>query len=175
MREIHVFGSFARGKDQPGDLDLMMVHEELTREQIETTARAIEGYGTSLEQQMNGRLKSNRENVDIVYGPSLEAIISRMRVKPSIFERIWSKDDHHWMEKLVKVQSISSEERIGILERDLEHLREYTRRLENNLAAYERAVKTKLAGPELTQFQLERIAAMEEIKKSKNIELFVLL
>lgn len=61
VKEIYVFGSLIRGKKEPGDLDLVMIQEELTPEQLELTVRAVEGYGTSLEQQMNGRLKSNRE------------------------------------------------------------------------------------------------------------------
>ncbi len=174
VKEIYIFGSFSRDKEEPGDLDLMMVHEDLTPEQLELTVRAIEGHGTSLEQQMNGRLKSNRENVDIVYGPNLEGAMSRMRVEPYV-EKIWSKDDHNWREKLVYLQSRPAEERVRILEGDLERLREYTRNLENNMAAYERAVRARLTSPTLTQFQNERIAAMEEDKKRKNIELFVLL
>jgi len=82
VKEIYVFGSLIRGKRRPGDLDLVMIHEELTSDQLELTVRAVEGYGTSLEQRMDGRLKSNRENIDIVYGASLEAAMSRMRVKP---------------------------------------------------------------------------------------------
>jgi predicted nucleotidyltransferase len=175
VKEILVFGSFIRGKELPGDLDIIMVHEDLTPEQLELTVKAIEGHGTSLERQMNGRLKSNSETVDIIYGPNLEVAMSRMRVKSTIVESVWSKDDHNWKQKLAKVQSRSPEETLRILERDLERLREYTRSLENNMAAYERAVKARLIGPDLTQFQKERIAAMEEVKKRKNIELFVLL
>jgi predicted nucleotidyltransferase len=174
VNEIYVFGSFVRGKQQPSDLDLVMIHEELTPEQLEFTVRAVEGYGTSLEQQMNGRLKSNRENVDIIYGASLEAAMSRMRVKPTV-EKIWSKDDHDWGEKLARLQSRPPEEIIRLLERELGGLREYTCTLEDNMAAYERAVKSRLTGSDLTQFQNARIAAMEEVKKHKNIELFVLL
>lgn len=174
VKEIYVFGSFIRGKQQPGDLDLVIIHQELTPEQTELTVRAVEGYGTSLEQQMNARLKSNRESVDIIYGASLEGAMSRMRVKPSA-EKIWSKDDHDWREKLARLQARPTEEIVRILESELEALRQYTRTLENNMAAYERAVKAILTGPDLTQFQNTRIAAMEEVKKRKNIELFVLL
>ena len=134
VKEIYVFGSLIRGKQRPSDLDLVMIHEELTSEQLELTVRAVEGYGTSLEQRMNGRLKSNRENVDIVYGASLEAVMSRMRVKPST-ERIWSKDDHDWRKKLTGLQSRPTEEIIKILERELGVLREYTRNLENNMGS----------------------------------------
>jgi predicted nucleotidyltransferase len=176
IKEIHVFGSFARGKESPGDLDLMMVHEQLTDEQTEQTVRAIQGYATSLEQQMNGRLKSNRENIDIAYGASLEEITSRMRVKPSLVVKLWSKDDHNWSEKLIESQSNPPDEKVAILEKELEHLREYTRRLEHNLVACERGVaNARLGGPDLTRVQQARIAAMEELRKTNKMELFILL
>ena len=152
-----------------------MVHSELSPKQAELTARAIEGHGTSLDQQMNGRLKSNSENIDVVYGTSLEAVIHLLKVKPSTIEKIWSNDDRDWQEKLRRIQSRSPEEIIGILERELENLREYTRRLQYNLIAYQRVVMPKLSGPELTKFQLEIAARVDEIKKNKNFEPFVLL
>ena len=152
-----------------------MVHNELDPKQAELTARSIEGHGTSLDQQMNGRLKSNSENIDLVYGTSLEAVIHLLKVKPSTIEKIWSKDDRDWREKLRRIQSRSPEERIGILERELEGLREYTRRLQYNLIAYQRVVMPRLSGPELTKFHLELAARVEEIKKNKNFEPFVLL
>jgi predicted nucleotidyltransferase len=175
IKEVYIFGSFVRGKEEPGDLDLIMVHSELGPKQAELTARAIEGHGTSLDQQMNGRLKSNSENIDVVYGTSLEAVIHLLKVKPSTIEKIWSKDDRDWREKLRRIQSRSPEERIGILERELESLREYTRRLQYNLIAYQRVVMPKLSGPELTKFHLELVARVEEVKKNKNFEPFVLL
>ncbi len=152
IKEVYTFGSFVRGKEEPGDLDLIMVHSELSPKQAELTARAIEGHGTSLDQQMNGRLKSNSENIDVVYGTSLEA-----------------------REKLRRIQSRSPEEVIGILERELENLREYTRRLQYNLIAYQRVVVPKLSGPELTKFHLEIVARVDEVKKNKNFEPFILL
>jgi len=155
IKEVYIFGSFVRGKEEPRDLDLIMVHNELDPKQAELTARSIEGHGTSLDQQMNGRLKSNSENIDLVYGTSLEAVIHLLKVKPSTIEKIWSKDDRDWREKLRRIQSRSPEERIGILERELEGLREYTRRLQYNLIAYQRVVMPRLSGPELTKFHLE--------------------
>jgi len=175
IKEVYIFGSFVRGKEEPRDLDLIMVHNELDPKQAELTARSIEGHGTSLDQQMNGRLKSNSENIDLVYGTSLEAVIHLLKVKPSTIEKIWSKDDRDWREKLRRIQSRSPEERIGILERELEGLREYTRRLQYNLIAYQRVVMPRLSGPELTKFHLELAARVEEIKKNKNFEPFVLL
>ena len=175
IKEVYTFGSFVRGKEEPGDLDLIMVHSELSPKQAELTSRAIEGHGTSLDQQMNGRLKSNSENIDVVYGTSLEAVIHLLKVKPSTIEKIWSNDDRDWQEKLRRIQSRSPEEIIGILERELENLREYTRRLQYNLIAYQRIVVPKLSGPELTKFHLEIAARVDEIKKNKNFEPFVLL
>jgi len=104
----------------------------------------------------------------------LEGAMSRMKVMPSI-EKIWSKDDHNWSEKLATLQARPAEEIVRTLERELEGLREFTRTLEYNMAAYERAVKARLTDPDLTQFQNARIAAMEEVKKRENIELFLLL
>ena len=175
IKEVYIFGSFVRGKEEPRDLDLIMVHNELDPKQAELTARSIEGHGTSLDQQMNGRLKSNSENIDLVYGTSLEAVIHLLKVKPSTIEKIWSKDDRDWREKLRRTQSKSPEERIGILERELESLREHTQRLQYNLIAYQRVVMPRLSGPELTKFHLELAARVEEIKKNKNFEPFVLL
>jgi len=175
IKEVYTFRSFVRGKEEPGDLDLIMVHGELSPKQAELTARAIEGHGTSLDQQMNGRLKSNSENIDVVYGTSLEAVIHLLKVKPSTIEKIWSNDDRDWREKLRRIQSRSPEEVIGILERELENLREYTRRLQYNLIAYQRVVVPKLSGPELTKFHLEIVARVDEVKKNKNFEPFILL
>src|SRR6266700_7868621 len=103
VKEIHVFGSFARGKEDPGDLDLILIHETLTRDQEEQEMKAIEGLGTSLEQKMNNRLKSNRESVDIAYGATLEQVITRFSIKPKIIVKLWSKDDHQWQVKLAQI------------------------------------------------------------------------
>jgi predicted nucleotidyltransferase len=175
IKEVYIFGSFVRGKEEPDDLDLIMVHNELSPKQAELTAGAIEDHGTYLDKQMNGRLKSNSENIDVVYGTSLEAVIQLLKVKPSTIEKIWSKDDRDWREKLRRIQSRSPEEIIRTLERELENLREYTRRLQYNLIAYQRVVMPRLSGPDLTKFHLEIVARVEEIKKNKNFEPFILL
>lgn len=100
IKEVYLFGSFLKGKREPDDVDIILVHEKLSLEQAEENIQAIKGYGTTFEQKMNRRLKANAEKMDIVYFTNIEYA---KQVYPRIFEkylRIWSTEDKNWKEKL---------------------------------------------------------------------------
>jgi hypothetical protein len=124
IKELHIFGSFLLGKENPDDLDLFLIHEEPFEEKLDLYLRGI------LNQRMNGILKGNREGIDIIYNLSLDAAIKHMKVRPSLVVKIWSKDDHEWKDKLSKALSMTPSEKIPILWKEIENLREYIRKLE---------------------------------------------
>jgi predicted nucleotidyltransferase len=175
VKEVYAFGSFARGKESPGDLDLIVVHQPWTEEQINDMVRGQEGP----DQQMNARLKSNRESVDLVYGESLEAAVSLMPVKPSFILKLWSIDDHDWRGKASQVRLRDPVERIGILEDELASQRVYIRKLEDNVQAWQKALsdvneRYQEFSPFFTEVMKEREAAIKLIR-SQNRKALVLL
>src|SRR5258707_2832020 len=44
IREIHVFGSFARGAIEPNDLDLIVIHDRPSREVLAPLLQAVKSY-----------------------------------------------------------------------------------------------------------------------------------
>jgi hypothetical protein len=93
-KEIYVFGS-TLWKDEPEDLDFILIHEPLTEEERQRDLSALFGYGTFLFQQMNRRLKrSNAERIKIIYGTSLEKVLS---THPIGYCRLyWSRAKPGW-------------------------------------------------------------------------------
>lgn len=80
IKEIHVFGS-TLWKDEPEDLDLILIHERQTEQEFQRVMSALRGYDTFPFQKMNRRLKrSNAERIKIFYGESLEHIVLRYRI-----------------------------------------------------------------------------------------------
>lgn len=93
-KEIYVFGS-TLWKDNPKDLDLILIHEALTEEEAQREVQVLFGYGTFLFQQMNRRLKrSNAERIKILYGTSLENVLSSHPI--GYFRLYWSKAKPGW-------------------------------------------------------------------------------
>jgi len=93
-KEIYVFGS-TLWKDELEDLDLILIHEPPTGEEIQITVKALFGYGTLLCQKMNRRLKrSNTERIQIIYGTSLEDVLSTHPI--GYCQLYWSRAKGGW-------------------------------------------------------------------------------
>jgi len=170
VREVYVFGSFVLGKDEPEDLDLIMVHGELTTEQWNQIARGE----PSPDQELDRRLKSNSQNVEIVYGPSIDAIYSRWGWKPSRAVKIWSKGDRNWKEKLAAAEPRSLEERNEILEKEIQSLRQRIRALDENILAWQKALaevneEYREFSPYFTRIHKTRLSLLELIRKERRV------
>jgi len=93
-KELYVFGS-TLWKDNPEDLDLILIHEKLSKEAAQSMISALMGYGTLPTQKMNSQLKrSNAERIKILYGNSLEDVLS---ISPIGYYRLyWSRNRPEW-------------------------------------------------------------------------------
>jgi hypothetical protein len=128
VRELYVFGSFARGALSPSDLDLIVIHDPAV-ELLDGLKKAlIEKYGgcftswprgqwpeRKFESMMRGVMRRPGEKMDILLGTSMtkvaemgENIANAHRVL------IWSESDRNWR---LKLDSIKLDPKAGRHER----------------------------------------------------------
>lgn len=93
-KELFVFGS-TLWKDNPEDLDLILIHDKLSKEASQSMISALMGSGTLPTQKMNRRLKrSNAERIKILYGYSLKDVLS---ISPIGYYRLyWDRNRPEW-------------------------------------------------------------------------------
>jgi len=149
-KEIYVFGS-ALWKDNPKDLDLIIIHEEPTDEEGQREVHVLFGYGTFLSQQMNRRLKrSNAERIKIIYGVSLESVLSR---QPIGYCRLhWNKAKPGWRGSL-ELDKKELREVILKLRKTIEDLTEA--RMKFQLTLYEIMARRRIGREELRKIEDE--------------------
>jgi hypothetical protein len=112
-KELHVFGSYARGALEPGDLDLILIHDPPAKDLMERLeAEIVEKYGNDrfywpswprqrFEARMRGAIRKPGEKMDILLGTSLEeALQYRSAVAKSHRVLLWSTSDRDWVAKL---------------------------------------------------------------------------
>ncbi len=167
IREVHIYGSYARGDMNPGDLDLVLVHEKLTPEQDKIALDNVFGHGTSLEQKMNGRIKSARENIDVLYGASFETATSQI-FGMGVHFKIWSKEDRDWRAKIAQLESLVPEERARILDQEIENLRRSITHLQENILAFQRA-RLDLDSEAFRRFEEARSREIDTVRKEKMV------
>jgi hypothetical protein len=160
--EIYVFGSYAHGSKNPGDLDLIIVHEKLTRAQEQAQMEALEGHGTTLEQKMRSRLKGKAEKIDILLGESLGAATQRQSLGYHL--KVWSKTDRNWLQKIEKLQALKPEDRVVILEEEAKNLRHSVRVLRENILAFQIARNATLQGGLYHRFEEARSKAVDRVR-----------
>lgn len=128
-RELYVFGSYARGAEEPGDLDLLLVYDlpssyEADVERYCKTYRdlAVRGKHPRDEYKSEFRRKFSRSRIDItldeVGGYYLKAIRERSdgcKIPLDELVLLWSRDDQDW---LPKVNSIKVNPEAGRAPRD---------------------------------------------------------
>lgn len=111
IREVFVFGSYAEGALNPGDIDLVIVHDPVTdelRERLEHEAKSKrlnhidELYYPVVRYQamIKKPLRRPGESVDILLDTSFEGILSQYStLADSRFVLLWSRDDRNWEQK----------------------------------------------------------------------------
>jgi predicted nucleotidyltransferase len=127
---FYIFGSYARGALNPGDLDVMVVHEPPSPELIERLTAAVEAkYGKNImywprsawpqrkfETAMNALIRKPGEKIDILLGTSLEKINGMgNNIADSVRVLIWSESDRDWR---AKIDSIKPDPTAGRQERE---------------------------------------------------------
>ena len=116
IREVYVFGSYARGALEPNDIDLVVVHDHMPgdlRSQLEQRARKV---ARDFMQQLfypdvrfkgmiTRALRKPGEAVDMLLGNSLEAIIrTHSPVKKSARMLLWSTKNRNWQAALASIR-----------------------------------------------------------------------
>ena len=110
VREFYVFGSYARGALEPGDLDVVVVHDRPPKSYEESLAHLFRGKGT-IEQifksaarfrgDMGRALRKPGEKVDILLVNRLDEILGpKSKLKREELVLLWSVDDPDYRSKL---------------------------------------------------------------------------
>jgi hypothetical protein len=115
IREIHVFGSFARGALEPNDLDLIVVHDEPGEEILAPWMQAVKSYSyDDLDQSLKayGRFQAamrkvfrrGGERMDIKLAESLDSAASQLVDVPrGEIRLVWSETDRDWQAHLAGI------------------------------------------------------------------------
>jgi predicted nucleotidyltransferase len=128
VRELHVFGSYARGAFDPGDLDLILIHDPAPELLIRLEAELSKKYGDNFmywprgqcperkfESMMRRVMRRPGEKMDIVLSTSMDKV-AEMGENLANAHRImiWSDSDRNWRSKL---DSITPDPKAGRHER----------------------------------------------------------
>jgi hypothetical protein len=107
VKEVYLFGSFIKGKDDPKDIDIVLIYDsEETTKKYETIGRKGDKRWRMWElrrspSRLRGRLKENAERtVDLTICPSVEEFQRDLTRKLDVCLRIWSVDDRDWRSNL---------------------------------------------------------------------------
>lgn len=119
VKECHVFGSYARGALQPGDLDLILIHDPAPPELLEgLTEEIVRKYGKDrmhwprgiwperkFENMMRGVVRKPGEKMDILLGTSMQQVLDMgdniAKAHPVM---IWSESDRDWKRNLASIK-----------------------------------------------------------------------
>lgn len=112
VREVYVFGSYARGALEPGDLDLLVVHDRATPEYEAAAIKHFTDRGLSdigaicksvdkFRADMSRVFRTPGERVQILLTSELSYVVgAESRIKESDLVLLWSQSDRDWQEKL---------------------------------------------------------------------------
>lgn len=119
VKELHVFGSYARGALDPGDLDLMVVHDPPSPDLLNLLRQKIvEKYGEQVyrwpggvspewrfESSMRAAMRKPGEKMDILLGTSMEQIAAMGRnIATAHRVLLWTESDRDWKAKLTAIK-----------------------------------------------------------------------
>lgn len=106
IREVYLFGSFLTEKDDPTDLDLLLLYDpDLTAEKYtvedERGTHWKMGELARSPSRLRGRLKRNSErSVDLSICPSLEAFQRDLEHEMTLYLCLWTREERDWRDKL---------------------------------------------------------------------------
>lgn len=119
IKELHVFGSYARGALNPGDLDLILIHYPAPPEVMEEIKRSItQKYGhhsitwlpvtwpdRKFETIMRRVMRRPGEKMDIILGTTLkEALRYHQTIAASKIISLWSEQNPNWQQRLSAIK-----------------------------------------------------------------------
>lgn len=112
VREVYVFGSYARGALEPGDLDLLVLHDRASPEyelavynhfkerglsDLEAICRTLSKFRA----EMSRPFRKPGERVQVLLTSELHDLVgTASRIKESDLVLLWSQKDRNWQEKL---------------------------------------------------------------------------
>lgn len=112
---VWVFGSYARGALEPGDIDLIVVHEQMSEALRNTlTAEAEIRHPGSFRNwyypdvryrsMIIKPLRKPGEEVDLLLGGTIEQVLSRYRVaKHGVLVQLWTPKHRNWQRALASI------------------------------------------------------------------------
>jgi predicted nucleotidyltransferase len=115
IKELYVFGSYARGAIEPGDLDIVVVYEDpgpdyWKKERTKAKYADLSVYQAAIKtwQEFRSRLadslRGRGEHIDLVLASSLEDVTAgNQAIQPGDLVLIWSAEDRDWREKLERL------------------------------------------------------------------------
>jgi len=111
-REIHAHGSLVQGKDDPEDLDLIMVVESLNKHQVQLSERC-RMQGTGMGTEMDRLLKKRGERVDILYSSQpldefLQTLAGYADGTPETF-CVWRRQDKDYGPRVAELRRAISQ------------------------------------------------------------------
>lgn len=126
VRELYVFGSYARGALQPNDLDIVVIHDEPSAMLLESFQKKADSHARSyldslyggisrFEAQLRKALRRPGERIDILSGSNLHQACSSRTVPQDELRLVWSHQDRDWQSKL---DSIPLDSQAGTAPRD---------------------------------------------------------
>ncbi len=114
IREIHCFGSFARGALEPNDLDLIVIHDPPSPETLAPLLKAVKSYSFAEWDQrfkaycrflaaMKKVFRRGSERMDVKMETSLEAALQGMVIPAKEVRLLWSEADRDWEGKVAAI------------------------------------------------------------------------
>jgi predicted nucleotidyltransferase len=114
VRELYVFGSYARGAPECKDLDLVVIHEPPSKKTMDALKKKSDAKARSFferlvgpqrrfEAQMRRTVQRPGEDMDILLGPDLATALNARSVKETELHLIWSAKDRDWQRKLREI------------------------------------------------------------------------
>lgn len=104
VRELYVFGSYARGALEPGDLDVVVVHDGPGPAYFEAIAHNLDAMMRAsrlFESELRGALRKKGEKVEIILVRKVEEILgSTSKIKREDLVLLWSESDDDYRPKL---------------------------------------------------------------------------
>ncbi len=107
IKEVYLFGSFLKGKEDPKDIDIVLIYDsDKTAKMYETIGRKGDPHWRMGElrrapSRLRGRLKENAERtLDFTICPSLEEFKRDLPKELDCCLRIWSEEARDWRSRL---------------------------------------------------------------------------
>jgi len=115
VREIHVFGSFARGVLEPNDLDLIVLHDPPSEETLAPLLKAVDSYSYDrldqackaerrFEAAMTKIFRRGSERMDVRLAATLDEALSGMVFPRDEVRLLWSNDDRGWEARVAAIE-----------------------------------------------------------------------